>query len=908
MANQTEFPATPYFGTRYRIDTPETVLQEPPFALTRDANHIARPGTVSNMRRVPDVGWQLQPYQSRAGDSAETSAAQTGIMKTVADGGTLQGSSMLTLFPGYQQRTDTGATYGADNVTTGDEHYHVEVPAGQEFTDANQTSDQTAFPGIPGEDADPDMVRLVVDTVNDDPNAPLHVKITVPMALVGGHRCLGKTYFSGPASQRTDPSGNITGLGAYGFRWNGDGTADLFELQSIPDFMNPQWIAVSRNIRWCAPSAVAGSAHHIEILKREFTTPRGNRTGYVIINVADSGTAAGQFPTSPIAMAGTTNPTGITKFYATCDDPAKWVPAIHTPVRKDVRSDSDPHFQLSRAVYPLAGYVVDDVIDTFVWPGYSGAEFRAYFLGDVPPGSTATIDVYAADQDPVTGTALSASGRTNLRYGSSATYTIPPLVDHGNVSRSFRIKVSVTSNGTVTPTVAVISFIKDGVGAVYDIGETIIDHPIGEMEMSGQDFETGRESCALEFSDLKGEGTALAFRSKMPFRVDVPYPTTGFTVDEDSQRSILFRGYVGSASSEKLYKDPLQGIDTNARRYHVELVGMHQRLDEAVIPLGFSLGADPAISASSGAFEPYLASDAIYYFLNWGGFGSDEIGWDLGDARYPIRLFVKANESDPSLNPGAPLGELAMDYAQKYLGRYLIYCPNSSRVAPADGDDPTGMWDMPEPPYAPYRPLVRFEPAPVAGGSGLYMAHSPAWPDWTYRGRAVPVRPFFRGESKRPEAPEFNWLMVVGSGDTAGAYDPIKLSTAVWRPTSMNAIAGNDTQDPTDVSFIGRPVRALYVDSQLSTPGAVQFVGRRLIDYAGTGRMMRPFVAALTLVMDQDAPYQRRKRPLRPNDCIVFRGKPCVVRSAAIMTNKDGFQMQRIEAQELPADPDNPIT
>jgi len=556
---------------------------------------------------------------------------------------------------------------------------------------------------------------------------------------------------------------------------------------------------------------------------------------------------------------------------------------IPAPARLDVRRDVRLAFAVSRAAYNTSGYLIDEAFDM---PGlrYSASSVvYVQVFGYFPTGTDATVNLY----DAATGSMLGAiliDSNTGMRHYQ---FTVTRLM------RAFRVQISMTGDGTRSPTVTRYRVIRDG-AYIEPLTTEKIPSIVSDVSLQGQSDDAATAMGLIQVRDA-----TAALEAPLKKRVMVPIIVeTSYDPLDQSKRSVLFQGYIVEARGAKRGTD--RGQDYPSPEWHdyrLRLAGESARLQRASSWQGFNFSEDPE---SEG--KPYKITAVIDWLLRQAGYGSSQI--DVPDI--PLRL---PYQGQLILDWRTDIVEKVQDLARNYLGHYLLFDPNA-------GTDNKGMWRLRPYPRPPYNNLAEF----LFDVPGLaVLPHIPgAYPEGSATSplgnlQAI-IKTFVRyGTLERfVIPPEGNMVEVYGTTPVQPSFIQSGPSSKSGEVEKLVARAFNfesawfmDDQpivpDPDSPDYLGFVSPITVLDTGLTSQEAVNFVCRRTYDLACHGRRAMTFEAPLILVTDEDDSEQIRPRPLRYGDPVLVEGTQYIVRSVQInyqaYKGGDGFQFARYELE-----------
>lgn len=819
---------TPNRKTHVRINPPDTVLLEPIVAHERSAFDMLRSAaaTETNAWLMPETGWRLEPYQRRASTVSELALLTTAVL----------GPADLTIAPGFvtapafRQESDlTGVTYASGVATSGDPFTQKQVAAGQSWADPAfiLSADQAGYPSPTAGAENVPMDRVAVGTSVAAADAEWFLRFTVPGGRMQAPDHVLTFYFTGPAYQ---------GLGQWAIVFGGDGYADIFERG-----LDATWAKVDRVV-WC-PAHQVGRVPHLVHIAPQTLVNNPKLSGIILFEFT-----LAREPAPSAAAPGRFVPQSAESRQAVISIPGTTLSPHPSPVRLDIRRDVRIQFQVSRALLPTTGALVDDPFSVSFFP--TAAEpFILSWSATTPAGCSVAGHLVDAE----TGLDLTASGSV----GGFPTYapTFP--------KRAFLVRFDLTGTGSATPTVVSYRLQRNAVLGAARATEFAAEASVTSISIVGADEDPGHESAHVHVEDLYGALTALGATGELGVQLETEYDPTDAT-----KRAVLHRGAV--ARPERTHY-----LGARAT-YRLSSVGMWQRLAEALSPIRFNFGLDYNATGPEGLPLPFKVTDALVTLFGLAGYGSSSL--DIPDL--PIRLFASGDADGLLLEPQASLGDLIVRYARDYLGYLVLADPNVGSE---------GMWRL-APIANSTRILATFQSA--GPGTGKLVHSLDSYPSATG---------FIRRRSHRTwvKPPVGNVVIAFGAANAAaGNATPQLFKQVVVNPASFD-FAGGATAQLGSLDYLGR-IRPIYqyLPAQASAD-AVSWVARRVYDLNCHGKRVHSFQAPLLLVADPGDPLLEHLRPLRVNDCVNIDSTSARLRSVSPSYATDAHQFAFYEAEEL---------
>lgn len=852
---------TPDRETRVTLNRYLPQIIQPLFTFDKDSSEFAKstqPASIlSNgspkLEFVPGVGLQLRNIARSAANVFERTGAQTaytGSLVALAPG--------FSFFDRFRQETLVDVAY-TDAPLTGGAMLQKRVAASASWH-SELTADAAAFPP-PFEADDVTDIDRVLKTVDvHEPGTALQFYFFAPGAGTNTRTGIVRFYFTGPAG-----SDNVLkGFGQYCIKCLGDGAAILYERGFAYGTTTLTW--ARRLVFHYTNVVTSGAGYTITVdadayqdcstgswkgRRISFGISQG-RTGGAMIDLliknmitAIGGVAAGK--THDLA-----NEFVVYECPLLTNEPVQ--PA---PVRIDARRDCRIGILATPAAYETSGTLQDDAF-TLPFIPTDDEPFYLEWYANIPTGCTAVAKLY----DAATDTEL-ADGTVTISdcLGGQKRYTVP-----GTFPSTYYVRLTLTGTGTKTPTVTKWRVTRAAVVDTPVATEVVFPEAraaapsvalrvAGDVSIGGASDNPQSDTATVVLTDLKPISSAITQRSGTPIEIAV------FKPSDNTLISVLHSGIIGRPDSQ-----PFANADSSASGAYPSLgnfeVTMHSagqwaRVKRHLLPERMALW-------DQSAQKPSKVTDALTQMLEASGY----LGYlDIPDK--PIRLFGQSQEQ-LIVEPDTPVAELCQTLAHDYLGAYFIWDANA-------GTD--GLWRLKTKPIAPYKILCRF----VYGshpGSLKIPVHLLSYGNATVDGETVPIIPMLRegpqdpGYRRHTEPPEGNSVTVYGAASSAVAAQGAGRLSQTWiNFASYNAlkIASGDPGYPdfaNDPNALGEHVPIHIYDASLNTQGAVDFVCRRVAEYAGFARDVIRFKAPLIFVDDADDDLQTNVRPLRIGDAV----------------------------------------
>lgn len=822
-------PSIPNRSTKVVFDEHLPSCINPAVYLERVASEMAKSKLAekTNIEYIDDIGWRLKSYQSDPSATQEKTAAASGILGLAS----WSSGAGLEEYNSFKKAPWTGVSYSGAVHASGSAVIQKRIGASDSW-DGNLSGDALAYPAPDTGNDTSNMDRSLVLLSNHDPTDEIYLKFYVPAPRMGVSGTLITLYFNGPAGD----NGDDPGLGQYAIKFGGHGFAELFELLTGGDWLK------RHHFPWCSPLQISGGVHFIRLANDCKAVSGFPGTKVVCLpNSIGNGNLVIESLLAQSVLA-IQSPNNARKAGYIYDVPrADNNPSQQAPLRVDIRRDVRAVVQISKAVYPTSGVLFDDIVSIDFFPTDDNP-FYVQAWGDIPTGTSLNVQLY----DGETGVELSGGATTySSSYGIERSYT--PNVRQ----RYYRVKVTFTSDSSASPTLKEWAIYRDPVFETPSIATVegpavtdLVKYSVQDISVSGPRKEAGQDGASFSFIDMPADVDRLKIRGGIPIKITTEY-------NEDGDESILFRGYtvtndrgIGGGYNNGF------GDNTNlADKYSVTCDGEWHRLYQAQVPLRYSWR-----NAATGEF--YTITTIIRSLLAHA---------------YPLSMIdvpeidIKPFGNDPEsmiMEPGTPIGDMVTKLASDYLGAFIVFDTNA-------GTD--GMWRLLQAKSAPYIPQARFyRSAPsgkiphVVGGYGTSTS-----------GSQTVLHGYCENYRSWVEEPEGNMVTVFGGASTASSsatggtsrLTQVAVNTNSFNPFNLadSDPAYPDTEHP---DYIGRLVPIQIIDSTLSTQSAVNWVCRRVFDYACHAREFVEFNGPLLLVTEDSDSYQTRPRPLRVYDIV----------------------------------------
>lgn len=860
----TSAPSTRYRKTIVTFDDWNPVVTQPPVQFERNAEQIgqSKDSTVTGAAYVKDVGWRIRSYQSDYGKFFELTAAQAGMM-TLASGAATAASAYTE--SNFQRQSGlTGVSYDASVASSGFVGLQKQVTAAATWNNS-LSADQAAFAGPSQTGESTDLDRVYTWNNTHEPSDPVHVWFTLPNHAVGGYAAFMQVYFTGPAGS----SGLLTGYGQYCLRLYHDGYCQLYERGETPGdathtaIWSPVNYWVWENSRQLTP----GKTYLLTITSDTVKLSSGSYKGSLIVFTVN-GERHSQ-PQKGGVLGFTAQGSAVTTATSTSHTyrvpQATTVAPTEQPVRVDVRRDAKPVFHTSKSKYPTSATIKDGVFsidfdpagDSTTTP--AGTDFKLDWYSHSPSGCSVDAKLYDADTD----TELTQVGSTVTDdRGGQKTYKPTEK------QRRYYVKFTLTGNGSQTPTLYTWLLTKDPVWETPSVTTTVLDDTRSGTSLPSktvarvtvtrpnQDPSTG--NAVIVVNDFFGNLGFLGRRDNVPIKVETTYDSGG------TNKSCLFRGYTQNASKRNRHTEQFP----NWVEYTISCTGEWRRLQDVLSPRRFTWH-------DRNTDKPWKVTDLVVALLSYAY--PDSM---IEDPALDMELFV-TSEGQNILEPSDPVYPVITRLLADYLGAYLVFDENAGT---------RGMWRVKQQKTYPYTNLVRFcygHPDDIDLSSTKKLPHVDGAYGSDTVGSQTVTRTFIRKgtDSMKVERPEGNCVAVFGgalldSASKASEDGAAMLTQVLYNVRSYNFLnlsdvhakyPAPDATDPDDYLGYYAPIKVY--DPTLSAQDAVDWVARRVYQYACFGRKVYSFQSPLILVTDSGDTAQTQPRPLGWYDAVqVFNG------------------------------------
>lgn len=873
--------ATPGRHTRVTFNRLFPVIIQRPVLYERRAREIAR-----GSRAIPEevvysrgLGLMLRAHQFGKGNLFERTpdiepAVYRGAMAVVAPDHHEQLVSVLYNYPDLNY---------VDIETKHMPMYHKKILAGDSW-EKRLTADQVAFPS-PEPSRDPiGLDRVFISTENHKPDQTLIFSFVLPDRPTQ-RNAFGTAYFTGIPGRNAAG----TGVGQYAAKLMFDGNAILFERCIDDAEADPPTMKWVRRFAWQWCESPAPNMHITFAIQSNATEScsSGQWAGSRIWLKAAESYDANDTGFGVLRLVNAIAQTVITSAWKEYEIPyEEGVGPSLAPVRLDLRRDIRTLFQVTRTTYVETVTFRDDPFEVPVFPG-TLTPFVLEWYGDFPEGTSAECKLYFAGTNvevPHIGMTEEEHWPVQDCLGGVKIY---PCTSDMLFTRAYEVEITlnaayneawdaydktpilrryrVRKNG-VTEDVAVTPLVFPTARAVTDppqiaLGrQEIVDELTAE---DGQD-DPASESATVSIADFTNEMPELQDIVAVPCDVDV-YDDDDllltrlarFHVSRNESHQI--RGERAGNASAILNQYPKPG----SRLYTFSGTGEWTRLQRSLFPEKFFL-TEVYTEGTETKQTSMKVTDGLGFAIEAAGYPTSMI--DVPDL--PVRFWTDGGANDESLLVEAysPVGEFVVQNARDFLGGWPVFDLNAG----ADG-----MWRILQQKRPPYNNLMRFtrlHPGakklphllasyPIDTGDGIFAAS----------GQLVPHN-YITDEQRHLEPPEGNCVITHGGyAEGSPNQGSTLLSQFVVNPVSFNVLGlapGHpfypDTSSP---EFMGGDcVPIVVMDGTLKTREALNWVTRRVFDYACYARRYLSFVAPLRYIIDDLDPLQTNPRKLRFGD------------------------------------------
>lgn len=886
MPHEEGLYGTPDYEMEIEIDDFDYNLVAPSWSLMRSSDEMSRLSTTnSNVIHIDGIGWRLMDFMMLERQKYEV------LPESVTDDmyydettlemptGVVASNPILMAY----SNPLPGVVYViADQAVKA---FSKAVNAAHDWDNAayRHTTDQAAFPGPDLDETITDMDRMLVSKDPHLPDQGIQFQIEAPSAMwdKGAHLC--SLYFSGPAGS----DGDGDGCGQYAIAVMGGGHCYLFENR-LPF---PQLGVASDPPDW--------------IFRRKFLIPAGDRNGSKVslsLSIVSNATRVcdGKWNGNRLVFIAAKNKRGVTGDGFSFREVLTAMPAIDldysgeiysvprtgnevtipAKVRLDIRRDCRATFMLRRPVLASPGTLVGDPFAIDHFPVTSTTKPRVFgvrWRGDKPAGSTVDVNVFVAGHvgEPAYQLSFIEVNKSTCQ-GDYVWFEMPP-----SAWRHLQVVYTLTkSTDGRGPTIASEQYYLAGAKnappsekqLVAPLGQRNTDYSwrdkalistnIMSIETSGPTDNADADSFTVTIGDPARKVDALFDRIETPISIVLRKKSTG-------DRYVLRRGIITGPQATFHYGGDLPDPDKtypayNHKTYRLSCQGEQRRVQRRLFGTR-SLFMDPTTN------KPYNVGKKLREILEFEcGYQSDQIIIPSN----ALTLFVKDNDDKAGIEPSEPIFPVMTDWARDYYGGFFIF-DTSTHVY--------GSWRLLQRRRPPLTPLIRFEGTSTLGSRAFSVA-PPEYAKTTVGGQEVVHMPILSDSTDEKgtetwEGPDCNLVYVVGGGTAGGKQSATvsprfgststidskvseHISQVAVNVRSFNALglgsghANYPTPDTGGRDFIGevRPVH-VYMAS-LSTQEAVDWMTRRIYDFAAHARTFKRFKSWMPLIVDSNDPFQ----------------------------------------------------
>lgn len=875
---------------------PEVVTQIP-FVWERRADEMMRGQREQEIgvKYHQGIGLRLRAHQEDYGKLFEREVAQSrfygSLVATVADGFTQEYIHRQYDYP------DLNYVDGAAAETV--RMWERRVGAGSSWAQS-LTADAAAFPGPEPAENNLPIDRVFVTSEPHYPDVPLIVMAIVPKSPARGGPW-GTIYFTGPCTVNDAGSGTgsyalkmfdsgmcrlyercRTGSGGTGrawvrrmeFQYAVDPGPNRFYMLSIAsdaseDCVDGSWLG--RTIKFASAGAEGSEG-----------------SGY-------AGAAGILQATSALAQMVLTRQA----FVYRCAG-AHLAQPEPEPLRLDFRRDVRGHFAVTAMSYDPEAIFFDDDVALHTWPT-PGTPITVAWYGSFPEGTRCRVRLFDV------ATELELPGGKLIADTCQSGAIQYPMIGYPFDRRIFRPQIELyADDDTRTPTLVRYRILRKGLIENPDFPTLTFPAARGNypalgrqelvnlLEVEDATDDPSQESATVEIADFTGEMPELAFRVGSPVDIEIVD-----TAEPPNVVTKLARFFVADVSHEQIagerHSDQTrQYPKAGSRLYRVSGPGEATRLKRTLFPARWALIDEPA--EGEAAVTPMKVTDALFTSISL-AYQEDRI--DVPDL--PVRFFPDGTEHGGLLvEPYSEVFQFVVEHARDYLGGWLHFDTCAG---------PSGMWRILQQRRPPYNVLMRFTDRHPGDGHLPHMLGSYPVDTVTggpYDGQLIPHNFIDRTEGRRTEPAEGNCVLTMGGMPEGNAQSISMLTQFVFNPVSANFFNLGpshphypDSQSP---DFLGGDaVPIVVIDATLTTPEAVNWITRRVFDYACFGREYRTFHAPLRYIVDVTDPLQAFPRKLRFGDVVeVLEPDGVTWRTWLVVRcspsyERDGYQFARYE-------------
>lgn len=856
----------------------ESVVTERGFQHSRSSAQIRpQPAGTTNVLQTAHGHWILRPEQDLSLVSEKASlhayqlrTSQCGVAPHVEE---------ITFQRKYSEFVGIGAA--AAVATTGDYYMIKRIAAGDTWNQVVVSG--PAPPTLPTAHYPLDRV-MVGPTIGPLPEANTGwlFKVRVPGAAGQTPDFFASIMFGG-SQAGTDPNG----YGLYYLAFAGDGLALLYE------FIEGAWSLVAR-WRWGSPADTPILMLVCRILPFgsrwiEFSTFNAglySRTLDVITTAAMHALRANLQESEANGVFAYTA-TNRDRLADVLRDEFGAFPIVgQGMVAVDIRRDLRAMWQVSRIVYNELGTLDDEAIQ--IPYGYGDA----HILTLTPAGETAeqggtTAGIIGSAVQNADGTALTPATEDYTLGG--VTHTGPTALTGwnppggANMCRAHFQFSNVQSAGARYQTPVLTGYTVQRRPHIQTVTPSAFTPAtVTEVSITGPGVEPDQESAFVAIEDLTAAVATLRTHGKQPVRISTSYPGQGA-----EPNAILFEGYVGRATGKRKGKTGKTFPSADWHRYECELLGKWDRLAATYFHERFDFGnadTSPSGPSTDPTNPAWLVTDIARVLLEHSGFQDSQVDIPVST----MRLFHGAKDTKTDLFTPT-LGTWIADYLKRlsadWLGRFFCWDANAGSsgmfrtLFPPSGAAPGAVWTF-----------------TTASPGSMKLAHLAA----SYGASTSPVLNML---DEYVVAPEFSVLTVRGGATTRPDGVTTVPQHTFRNPTSFNAPTHPATADNTSLDYLPRVHEMIHHDPSLPNMNAVKFVGRLLMQRAGSGQRWRSFIAETVLLNAADFEpliyTTRLKRPLLVGDVVMMQpeGTRWVIWTNNPIFKRSGLQLSHYEAR-----------
>lgn len=530
--------------------------------------------------------------------------------------------------------------------------------------------------------------------------------------------------------------------------------------------------------------------------------------------------------------------------------------------RRNVRGS----WQVSRIVYSASGSLLSDF-----W-GSEPADARAATLDRIAvlPGSTT----------------LTAT----LKDGTGSTVSL------GSAGSAFFVQWDMTGPKTSTPILWAYKIQREAQSTLRTISPFTVKGTDFHIAPGTDDPRQASAVCRVE--DKFDAYPRLRTRGELPCRIVVTDSSGEAPVDVT-----LFKGFALSPMRTKFGRASKRpggmgilntGDNPTAQwgQYAITAAGMWHRLARTTVRTALSyqdFAYDATVGLSgTGQIQGWKVTDAIKRLLSVAGFPSAM--QRIPDLAIRFAPGIGTQESDRILEPSTSIAEMIVRLCRNYLGRFLVFDPNS-------GD--YGQWTLVGPPTS-TTPLAAFV------GNIDWSPGDPIVPAADLRGYPAGTAPTFGRRESFIIPPENNHLMAMTIVDSQGTGG-YRVENHLYNYKSYKVPGSTTDPDPDSPHYLGYERAVILADPAMwagaavggwqATQQAIDYVLFRVFAYTCMAREVVRFTAPLLFVTD---PTTTRKRPLQFYDVVTLDGTTgWYVRSCVPDYTKDHEMVAEIVLERL---------